>query len=209
MSNKQPDTLEVCRRSLFLPKDELATLYNGTMVARVLRIRELYAWTIANPDAKDRQFVEEHQYRYRLSRFTAYSDLAIIKQLLPSLAAASRDWHRWRSNEMLLETYSMAKKRKDTRTMERAAASYAKFNRVDVEDEQTIPWDKLLPQPFVATDDPTVLGIKPIANLQEKIDGLLAKYRAETIDIDDVDFEEVDLEENILFGEEEESQPPS
>lgn len=27
MSKKQPDTLEVCRRSLFATKDELAALY--------------------------------------------------------------------------------------------------------------------------------------------------------------------------------------
>ena len=205
MSKKQPDTLEVCRRSLFATKDELAALYTEAMVLRVLRIRDLYAWVIANPDAKDRQFVEEHLYRYRLSKFTAYSDLAIIKQLLPSLSAASRDWHRWRSNEMFLETYSMAKKRKDTRTMERAASAYAKYNRVDIEDEQTVPWERLLPQPFTATDDPSVLGIKPIPNLQDKIDALLDKYRAETIDIDDVDFEEVDLEENVLFPDEQQN----
>lgn len=201
MSKKQPDTLEVCRRSLFAAKEELDALYTEAMVLRVLRIRDLYAWVIANPDAKDRQFVEEHLYRYRLSKFTAYSDLAIIKQLLPSLSAASRDWHRWRSNEMFLETYSMAKKRKDTHTMERAASAYAKYNRVDLEDEQAVPWEQLLPQPFTATDDPSVLGIKPIPNLQEKIDALLEKYRAETIDIDDVDFEEVDLEENVLFND--------
>ena len=83
--------------------------------------------------------------------------------------------------------------------MERAASAYAKYNRVDIEDEQTVPWEQLLPQPFTATDDPSVLGIKPIPNLQDKIDALLDKYRAETIDIDDVDFEEVDLEENVLF----------
>ncbi len=89
--------------------------------------------------------------------------------------------------------------------MERAASAYAKYNRVDLEDEQAVPWEQLLPQPFTATDDPSVLGIKPIPNLQEKIDALLEKYRAETIDIDDVDFEEVDLEENVLFPDEQQN----
>lgn len=41
MSKKQPDTLEVCRRSLFATKDELASLYTEAMVLRVLRIRDL------------------------------------------------------------------------------------------------------------------------------------------------------------------------
>ena len=34
---------------------------------------------------------------------------------------------------------------------------------------------------------------------QEKIDKMLQKYRAETIDIEDIDYEEPDLEESIYF----------
>lgn len=102
---------------------------------------------------------------------------------------------------MLLETYQMAKKRKDTKTMERAASSYAKYNRVDIEDERAMPYDQIVVQPFTATDDPTVLGIKPIPNINEKIKEMLDKYRKETIDIEDIEFEEADLEEDELFGD--------
>ena len=97
----------------------------------------------------------------------------------------------------------MAKKRKDTKTMEKAASSYAKFNRVDLEDEQVVPYDMIVVQPFTATDDPTVLGIKPIPNIREKIRTLLNKYRAENIDIEDIEYEEADLEEADLFNMEE------
>ena len=192
-------TLDICRVDLFTQESQLLEKYSEATVQRVLRLRDMYAWVIANPDAKDRQFVEEHLYRYSLSKFTAYSDLAVIKALLPSVSSASRDFHRWRFNEMILETYQMAKKRKDTKTMEKAAASYAKYNRVDLEDEQTVPFDLLIPQPFTATSDPTVLGIKPIPNIQDKIAAMLDKYRKETIDIEDIEFEEVDLEEAELF----------
>ena len=103
---------------------------------------------------------------------------------------------------MILETYQMAKKRKDTKTMERAASSYAKYNRIDLEDEQAVPYDLIVVQPFTATADPSVLGIKPIPNVQEKIQKMIAKYRAETIDIEDVEYEEADLEEDVLFNDE-------
>lgn len=56
-------------------------------------------------------------------------------------------------------------------------------------------------QPFTATADPSVLGIKPIPNIQEKIQKMIAKYRAETIDIEDVEYEKADLEEDVLFAE--------
>jgi hypothetical protein len=93
----------------------------------------------------------------------------------------------------------MAKARKDTRTMIKAVAEYAKINRVDLVDEQAIPLDKILVQPFTATDDPRVLGIEPIPNLQDKIKKMIEKYRKESIDIEDVKFEEVDLGLNELF----------
>lgn len=194
-----PSALEVCRTDLFTKEDELRERYPQSVVDKVLRVREMYNWFISNSDSTDREFVAELLQRHGVSKVTAYSDLAVVKTLLPLLASSSRDFHRWRFNEMIMNTYKMAQKRKDTKTMERAAASYAKYNRVDLEDEQTVPYEMIVVQPFVATSDPSVLGIKPIPNIQKKISDMIAKYRAETLDIEDVEFEEADLEFDNLF----------
>lgn len=194
-----PSALEVCRTDLFTREAELRERYPQSVVDKVLRVREMYNWFIANPDGTDREFVNELVQRHDVSKVTAYSDLAVVKAMLPLLAAASRDFHRCRFNEMIMNTYKMAQKRKDTKTMERAAASYAKYNRVDLEDEQVMPYEMIVVQPFTATSDPSVLGIKPIPNIQRKISDMIKKYRAETIDIEDVEFEEPDLELDSLF----------
>lgn len=194
-----PSAIEICRTDLFTKIEDLQSRYPQTLVDKVLRVREMYNWFISNPDGTDREFVAELLQRHSVSKVTAYSDLAIVKSLLPMLASASRDFHRWRFNEMIINTYKMAEKRKDTKTMERAAASYAKYNRVDLEDEQVVPFEMIVVQPFVATSDPSVLGIKPIPNIQQKISDMIAKYRAETLDIEDVEFEEADLEFDTLF----------
>ena len=194
-----PNTLEVCRADLFTKEADLQQRYPQVIVDKVLRIREMYNWFISNPDGTDREFVAELLQRHDISKVTAYADLAIVKTLLPTLATASRDFHRWRFNEMILATYKMAEKRKDSKTMERAATAYGKLNRVDLEDEQAIPLDQILVQPFTATDDPRVLGIEPIPNIADKISAMIEKYRRETIDIEDVEFEEVDLEFDKLF----------
>ena len=196
-----PSTLEICRIDLFTAKDELQQRYADGIVERIMRIRDEYNWFLSNPDSKDRQFVEQAVSRHGVSRMQAYNDLAVVKALLPHLAHASRDFPRYRYNEMILETYQMAKKRQDTKTMEKAASSYAKYNRVDLEDEQAVPYDLIVVQPFTATDDPTVLGIKPIPNINERIHALLKKYQAENMDIEDVEFEEPDLELPSLFPE--------
>lgn len=198
-SMSYPNAIEVCRAELFTKEVELRERYPGQMVEKVLRVREMYNWFIANPDGTDREFVAEVCQLHGIHRTTAYSDLAVVKSLLPMLGSASRDFHRWRYGEMILSTYKMAEKRKDTKTMERAATSYAKMFRVDVEDEQAMPYDMIVPQHFTATDDPRVLGIEPIPNINEKIAAMIQKYRAETIDIEDIEFEEVDLELDTLF----------
>lgn len=177
------------------------TKYDDTTVRRVLRVRDTYSYLLANPDTPDRKAVDRLMEQFDISQSCAYNDLAIVKTLLPMLAQASKEFHRWRANEMLLETYRLAKEKKDTKSMERAASSYAKYNRIDFEEEQTLPYDEIVVQPFTATDDPTPLGIKPIPNIQEKIKQMLDKYVAESMDIEDVEYEEFDLEEDELFGD--------
>ncbi len=195
-----PATLNVCQLDLFSSRTDLESKYDSITVDRVIRIRELYSYVLANPDTKDRELVEQAVTEHGISQSCAYSDLSIVKTLLPMLTQASRDFHRWRANEMLLETYRLAKEREDTKTMEKAASSYAKYNRVDLEDEQLLPYDEIVVQPFTATDDPSPLGIKPIPNIQEKIKAMLDKYRAESMDIEDVECETYDLEEDELFN---------
>jgi hypothetical protein len=188
-----PAVQDVITTDFFTAEDELRKELPAASVERVLRLRELYNWVISNPDCKDKEFVDEAIYRYSISKTLAYDDLKIIKSVLPHITEASRDYHRWKYNEMILETYQMAKKRKDTKTMERAATSYAKFNNVNVEDEQSVPYDMIVVQPFTATSDPSVLGIKPIPNIEKVISDMIEKYRAESLDIDDIEYEDADI----------------
>ena len=189
-----PAVQDVVTTDFFTAEDELKKLFPAASVERVLRLRELYNWVISNPDCKDKEFVDVAIGRFGISKTLAYDDLKIIKSVLPNITQASRDYHRWKYNEMILETYQMAKKRKDTKTMERAATSYAKFNNVNVEDEQSVPYDMIVVQPFTATDDPTVLGIKPIPNIEKVISDMIEKYRAESLDIDDIEYEDADIQ---------------
>lgn len=189
-----PAVTDIITTDFFTPEEELRKELPAASVERVMRLRVLYNWVISNPDCKDKEFVDEAICRFAISKTLAYDDLKIIKSVLPNLTQASRDYHRWKYNEMILETYQMAKKRKDTKTMERAATSYAKFNNVNVEDEQSVPYDMIVVQPFTATQDPSVLGIKPIPNIEKKIAELIDKYRVDCIDIDDIEYEEPDIQ---------------
>lgn len=192
--------LEACKLDLLSSDEELREKYPAALAERVMRLREMYNYWLSNPSMKDRQLRDTIISRYNVSQSTAYSDINIIHQLVPLLSQKSRDFHRARANEMFLETYAMAKARKDTKTMERTAASYAKYNRVDMEDEMTMPYDEIVIQPFCATLDVTVLGVKPIPDIYNHIDKLTKELSKDFRDILDVEYEEPDLEEQHLFA---------
>lgn len=194
-----PSPLEACKVNLLASDDELREKYPLALAERVMRLREMYNYWLSNPSMKDRQLRDAIMSRYDVSQSTAYSDINIIHQLVPLLAQKSRDFHRARANEMFLETYAMAKARKDTKTMERVVSSYAKYNRVDLEDEMAMPYDEIVIQPFAATLDVRVLGIKPIPDVYNHIAKLTKELSRDFADIQDVEFEDADLEEDKLF----------
>lgn len=200
-----PNIVEVAKADLYTAKDELLKKYAQSQVDHLMRLRDMVTWNIANPDAKDRQFVDEVRTRYGLSLVTAYADLKIVKAILPNLSEASRDFHRWRYNEMILETYQMAKKRKDTKTMEKAATSYAKFNRIDIEDEQSVPYHMIVVQPFFPTTDPRVVGINPVPNIDERIRKLTRELSDSHPDTENIEYEEADLPLDEIFKEKQEN----
>ena len=196
-----PNILDIARSDLYTNRDELEQKYAITQVEHLIRLRDMVTWCIANPDMKDRQFVDEIKQRYGISMVTAYADLKIIKALLPNLAEATRDYHRWRYNEMILETYQMAKKRKDTKTMEKAASSYAKYNRIDVEDETAVPYHMIVVQPFFPTTDPRVVGINPVPNIDERIRKLTKELADSHPDTLNIEYEEADMPIEEIFDE--------
>lgn len=196
-----PTTIDVCRTDLFTSLRDLEDRYSEVMVKRIIRVREAYNYLLSNPTLKDKQIVDHILMAHpEIHKSSAYSDLHIVKALLPSINQQSRDFHRWRYNEMILETYDMARRHKDMKTMERAASSYAKNNRVDLEDEMAMPYEQIVPQPFIPTLNVTVLGLKPMPNAYEYIDRLTKEMSRDLPDILDVEAEEADLDESKLFA---------
>lgn len=195
----QVKNIELAKKEMFTPEAELRERYDDTRVAHLLRLRDMYNYVLANPSSRDKDFINHFKGAYGLSLSRLYADLALTKELLPALMPESRESWRKRVSDMLLETYNMAKARKDTKTMERAASSLGKVNRVDLEDEKEFPFDLIVIQAFTPSSDPSLVGCKPIPNVEEVKARLRKKLAADNPDIEDIDYEEADLEEAQLF----------
>lgn len=189
------NTLDACLNDLFSQDDDIRKRYPAAIAERLFRIRAIYNWLMEKPELKDRQIVEADINNFGIGKSAAYDDLAVIKAILPNFAANTKAWHRWRFNTLILETYQLAKARKDTKTMEKALATYAKYNAIDIDDERELPYEQIVVQPFIPTQDPSVLGIKPMPNRRQRIKELIQKYAQDSQDILDVQYEEADLPE--------------
>ena len=72
-------------------------------------------------------------------------------------------------------------------------------NRTDKDDEPELEFDKIVPQNFEPTDDPTVLGIERIPNLRGKIRALYKRYSNNLPQ--EADYEEIKEEDNATDDE--------
>ena len=73
-----PSAIDACRTDLFTPEEELRERYPAAFAERILRIRDMYNYWLANPAIKDRQLRDQIMSRYDVSQSCAYSDIAII-----------------------------------------------------------------------------------------------------------------------------------
>lgn len=119
-------------------------------------------------------------------------DVAIVQVLLGQINKASKDWHLHKFNAMVLKAYDIAELKQDADAMQKAANTYAKYNQLDKEESVSLQYEEINVQTFEPSEDPTLLGIKPIKNIRERIDYFKKKYEQ---DITDITYEEIDIQQ--------------
>lgn len=173
MSKKQ--TYEVCVQHLFDDKSRLNHLA-PQMLDRLMRIRSAYTIMVEYPSKPDREIIAHLMSFSGVEKSQAYEDLRIIRDLMGSINKQSKDWHRFRFNQRIERAYDLAEQKNDPDAMVNAMKTYGKYNQLDREDPERIPWDQIIPQSFEPTDDPSVIGIKPIDNFKQKQAAMMKKY---------------------------------
>lgn len=193
---RKETTLVICHRHLYDDVDTLEKLkISSQIISRIKRIRSIFTTWNDYPLKKEKEMRDSLVSMFGISQSEAYEDIKITKQLLGDINAATKAFHRFRANAIFMEGYELARIKKNPIAIIMAGDKYAKYNQLDKEDALEFPWDEIIPQQFVATSDPSVIGIKPIANIQDRISAMKKKYEA---DIEYVDFEEMGIDPELL-----------
>ena len=126
-----------------------------------------------------------------MTKRTAYSDLEIRHAIVGDLQRCTKEWHRWRFNNMIMEGYAIALRRQDPAAIAKLAQQYGKYNRLDKTDDLD---NRLSEVPHIVfTFDVAKIGFRPIPNAFKYIDQIIKKYGGTPYEdlIEDVDFVEI------------------
>lgn len=185
-----PVNIDEYSRLVVLDDNELQAQNVAVSVReRLQRLRGIYAYWLQFPSKFDKEIVDYDMKKFKVGRSQAYDDLHLTHILMGNLQQASKEFMRWKINRDLEEDLRLARQRGDLR----AAASIEKNrimnNRTDKDDEPELEFDKIVPQQFEMTDDPTVIGIQKVPGLRDRIRKLEKKYG--DTKIEDADYEEI------------------
>lgn len=185
-----PVNLDQYSRYVTLDDSELRELNvaEGVLV-RLHRLRGMYAYWLQFPSKLDNDLVQYDMAMFKVSRSLAYEDLHLVKVLLGNLQQTTKEFMRWKINKSIEQDIAAARRAGDFRSVASLSKVLVQNNRTDKDDEPELEFDKIIPQNFEPTDDPSVLGIERIPDLRGKIRALYKKY-SNTI-IQDAEYEEV------------------
>lgn len=147
-----------------------------TVIERIHRLRGLYAYWLQFPQKFDQDIVQYDMAMFKVGKSQAYDDLHLVRLILGNLQQASKDFMRWKINQDLEQDLKAARRAGDHRSVAAIEKNRILNNRTDKEDELELEFDKIIPQQFVPVDDPTVLGIKKLPGLRNRIRELVKKY---------------------------------
>lgn len=178
-------TFDKVQKYLFSEKSLSKNYLNEDEMAVLDRYAQTFTYWYNNPAMTDRQIQNYIVRNFGVTTKTAIMDVPYIKALLGNVKMANKDYHRYIVVEMCKEAYQLAKNRNppDVKGMVMAANSLGKYTRIDQDDIDNIPWDKILPPNFEPTDNLSVLELSTDPDFEQRMRKLKTKYMREIEDI--------------------------
>jgi hypothetical protein len=187
-----PVDIDEYSRYITLNDEELAELrVNRNLFERIHRLRGLYAYWLQFPNKFENEIVAYDINMFRVGKSQAYDDIRLVQILLGSIQSANKEFMRWKINRDLEEDLKAARRAQDYRSVAAIEKNRILNNRTDKNDEPELEFDKIVPQLFEPTDDPSVIGIEKIPKLRERIKLLNKKY-SRNLDTNFDEYEEVE-----------------
>ena len=145
-------------------------------IMRVERLRELSSYWRSYPSTSPKELVSRCMQLFHVGKSQAYDDIHLLKILIGNLEATTKEFARWRVNQMIEEDRQAARRDGDWRAVASMQKNYILNNQTDKPDTPDMAFDKIVPLQIEPTDDPSVLGIKAPKNLRARRNKLIKQF---------------------------------
>lgn len=145
-------------------------------ILRVERLRELSSYWRSYPSTSPKELVSRCMQLFHVGKSQAYDDIHLLKILIGNLEATTKEFARWRVNQMIEEDRQAARRDGDWRAVASMQKNYILNNQTDKPDTPDMAFEKIVPLQIEPTDDPSVLGIKAPKNLRARRDKLIKQF---------------------------------
>lgn len=180
----KPSTIELYGECLWDDLDKIEGI-TETQKNQILRYRSVVMFKLKNPAMTNSDLVRRLNRMFSIKGAQAYRDIAECEPFLATIKNSQREYLRYLLTETQKEAINMARDNNDPVAMSRAANVLGKYNRLDQEDPQRLPFDQIVPQPIEYVNDPTILGLPDVADKEAYVEKVKRKYMvidAEIID---------------------------
>ena len=172
-----PVNIDLYSEYLPVSSDELREqLVPEDTIQRIERLRELSSYWRSYPSTSPKELVSRCMQLFKVGRSQAYDDIHLLKILIGNLEATTKEFARWRVNQMIEEDRQAARRDGDWRAVASMQKNYILNNQTDKPDTPDMAFEKIVPLQIEPTDDPSVLGIKAPKNLRARRDKLIKQY---------------------------------
>ena len=183
-----PDFIDLTQRFLFSTEEEMAEAkIPKNQQQRILRVRDMYMYWLKHPQHGDRAIVNQLIYQYKVAQKVAYDDLHLIKICLGNINQVTRQWCQYVFLQRCEEGFAMARAKNDAKAFGNILSTFARFTRLDKDEQTALEYDQIVPQQFEITTDPAVAGFERIPNIEQKVQKLFDRYKCEAEQADAVE----------------------
>ena len=183
-----PDFIDLTQRFLFSTEEEMTEAkIPKNQQERILRLRDMYMYWLRHPQHGDRAIVNRILLQYKVKPKVAYDDLHLLKICLGNINQVTRQWCQYVFLQRCEEGFAMARAKNDAKAFGKILSTFARFTRLDKDEQTALEYDQIVPQQFEITTDPAVAGFERIPNIEQKVQKLFDRYKREAEQADAVE----------------------
>jgi hypothetical protein len=173
---------ELIQQHLFSEPETMQNIFTVDERNVIMRYRAAYIKWFSEPYLTDIQILNFLKNEFKIKNRQAYYDLSIIKNLLSDVTNGTKDFQRYRVNEMILEGFQLAERAKNAIEINKALAfvkaaeALTKVHKLNINELKPRQWEDIVPIELEPPTEISVVGSIPLANLEQLKEKLRKKY---------------------------------